>query len=119
LSTKDKIKELWQNRFKHGFNFTGFTGNFNVYHNGAVTAGIGLCIIESAGTGHWPFALFKVSVVTGERRSWQVMLCGLCFGEHWVHDVDNLNLIVGPDKREFYWLISAINHQSKVLEEII
>jgi hypothetical protein len=119
LSTKDKIKELWQNRFKFGVNFTALHGNFNVYLTGAMTIGIAVGVLESAGTGHWPLALLKVSVVTGDRHSWQVMLCGLCFGTLWYHDTDIDGCVIGPDKSKFYYTTSAINHQHQSLEEII
>jgi hypothetical protein len=94
-------------------------GNFNVYDNGAMCLGLTVGFIESAGTGHWPLAFFKVNIVTGERRCWQVMLCGSCFGTLWGHDVDLSGTVVGPDKSKFYFTTSAINHQHQSLEEII
>jgi hypothetical protein len=119
LNIKDRIKELWQNRFKHGVNFTGAHGHFNVYGNGAVGAGLAFGVIESAGTGHWPLALFKFSVVTGERHSWQLMLCGLCMGTSWLHVTDEQGTVAAPDKNVFYCITSAINHVNQSIGDII
>jgi hypothetical protein len=111
--------DLWQGRFKYGVNFTGVQGHYNVYENGSVTVGFTVGELTSSGTGHWPFNLFKCSVVTGVLASWQIILCGVCFGEHWVHDTGLDGSVIGPDKVQFYCVTSAINHQHQSLGDII
>jgi hypothetical protein len=114
------IKDMWQGRFDHGFTLTFGGVSVNRYDNGEFAFSFaGPCLLSVA-TGHWPWYLFEVNKLTGDRGSWTVGLLGLTVGMAMVHDLDqHTQETVGPDKPKYYFFFKAINHHQQQFEEII
>jgi len=119
LNTNDYDMHLPE-RFVHGFNFNLFSSALNRYDNGQYRGMLSVGMLESSGTGHWPFTLFDYRFITGPLGSWQVTLFGFVIGSKKVHDIDQeTGKVVGKDKKMLYSFFSCLNHKGKTLEEII
>ena len=115
----NKYVDILGGRFKYGFSFTILGGAINRFLNGALKVEITGPGITSAGTGHWPFYVFKFLGITGELVSYQMTIFGVTVGSHKVADINEDGTIAGPDKRRHYIFFSGLNHQNKTLSEIL
>jgi hypothetical protein len=89
------------------------------YQTGEKMFYLSLLNITSASSGHWPFKLFELKLITGRFIIWHVCVLGLIVGQSMKHDLDDDGNVVGKDKRYTYWAFSALNHQHKSFGEII
>jgi hypothetical protein len=110
---------VWQGRFFQGIAIDGPGLALQKYSTGESMLYFSLLNITSAGSGHWPFKMFELKVITGRFIIWHVCVMGLIVGQSMKHDLDNDGNISGKDKRYTYWAFSALNHQNKSFGEII
>ena len=116
---RHRLSNLWEERFKYGLHVLGASGYLYRYSNGANQFNLTLLQFTSPGTGHWPFTVFEFSTIGGDRATIMITLLGVCYGQAWVHDLDEDGTVAGPDYRKSYLLFSCINHRNQDFEEII
>lgn len=114
----ERRKELSLFRFGFDLNFGGFA--LNRYTSGEYRGKFSLLTLISSGTGHWPFQVFDFDFLTGSKFAWQLTILGLTVGSKLLNDLDpETGMLNGPDYRRHYWYFSCLNHQHKLVEEII
>jgi hypothetical protein len=116
---RDKLVDIWDSRFLYGVAVNGFMFDVNRYINKHMRFGLAVGMVASPGTGHWPWAVLDIVLVTGERGCWHVGILGFHIGTVWLRDANEDGTINGPDKKKLYTFISCINHRNQSLEEII
>lgn len=117
MNVYGKRREL--SRFRFGFDFLFGGLAFNRYTGGEIRGRVNFLTLISPGTGHFPFTVFGLDFLTGEKHAYQIQLFGLTIGAKIMHDLAEDGTINGPDKLKHYWYFSCLNHQHKLVEEII
>lgn len=115
---KKKRKELSLFQFGWDVLFGGCA--INRYTTGQYRIKVTFLTLFSPGTGHFPFTVFSYDCLTGDLFASQLCILGLTIGSKMVHNIDeDTGTIHGPDYRKYYWYFSCLNHQYKLVEEII
>lgn len=117
MNVYGKRKELSLFRFGFDVVFGGLA--INRYTGGEIRGKACFLSLLSPGTGHFPFTVFSLDFLTGSMAAFQMTVLGLTYGRKLVHDTNEDGTIAGPDKRVNYWYFSCLNHQHKLVEEII
>jgi hypothetical protein len=115
----NNYESVFGNLFMYGFGFSLGGVSLVKFTNGAKRIDINGPTLASPSTGHWPFSVFSFKAVTGELSAWQLTVLGLTIGRKKFPSINADGTVAGPDYRKTYWLFSCLNHQDKILEEII
>lgn len=120
LAVGDFITHAWQWRFRFGFTIDGPSIGAVTYPTGEKCFYVSLFNLNSHGTRHWPFRLFEAKLVTGRYIIGHICILGLTVGRSMKRDVDKeTGEVLGPDRGNWYWVFSCINHQSKSFKEVV
>ena len=116
----NRYMDILAGRFRHGFHFDLGALSLNRYTNGELRGRFTLGLIESSGTGHWPFIFFSYQFLTGQMSAWELTVLGFTVGKRKVHDIDpETGGLNGPDKDQYYKFFMGLNHKHQSMEEII